>query len=267
MIPIVVLLFVALRDSRQGRERCISLRGWPVWPALALHVAVALIYTTAWDNYLVATGVWWYDPVLVTGLTIGWVPIEEYAFFLLQPILGGLWLLFLMRRLKVGERSLHRSLRLWLTLMVGIIWIGGAVMLLLGWQPGTYLALELIWALPPIGLQLAFGADILWHNRRLLLLAILPLTIFLGAADAIAINWGTWTINPAKSLNIFVGGILPLEELIFFLLTNILVTFGLVLIWAATSHDRLRSLKRTLFPVNRSSPGKIGAKEASYHGK
>jgi lycopene cyclase domain-containing protein len=119
-------------------------------------------------------------------------------------------------------------------------------MLLAGWQPGTYLALELVWALPPIGLQLAFGADILWSHRRSLILAIVPLTIFLSTADAMAINWGTWTINPVKSLNIQIGGILPLEEILFFLLTNILVTFGLTLIWAEASHGRLLAIKRAV---------------------
>lgn len=113
-------------------------------------------------------------------------------------------------------------------------------------RPGTYLALELLWALPPIALQLAFGADILWRYRRLILLAIGPLTLYLSAADALAINWGTWTINPAKSLNIFIGGVLPIEEFLFFLLTNTLVTFGLVLIWAETSHSRLLRLKHHL---------------------
>jgi lycopene cyclase domain-containing protein len=66
---------------------------------------IAVVYTTPWDNYLVATGVWWYDPQLVTGLVLGWVPIEEYTFFIVQPILAGLWLLMLMRYLPAGEQG------------------------------------------------------------------------------------------------------------------------------------------------------------------
>lgn len=49
--------------------------------ALLLHVVLAVVYTAPWDNYLVATGVWSYNPGLVTGVTLGWVPIEEYTFF------------------------------------------------------------------------------------------------------------------------------------------------------------------------------------------
>jgi lycopene cyclase domain-containing protein len=244
LVPILLLLVIAFRDHRRGRERSILLRGWSTWKAIALHAAVALVYTTPWDNYLVATRVWWYDPALVTGLTLGWVPIEEYTFFILQPVFGGLWLLFLMRRLKVSRDELRPSLRRWLPLLAGIVWLAASLMLLLDWRPGTYLALELVWALPPIMLQLAFGSDILWRHRRLLFFAIIPSTVYLSTADALAINWGTWTINPAQSLNIFVGGVLPLEELLFFLLTNTLVTFGLVLVWATTSQLRLEAFKR-----------------------
>jgi lycopene cyclase domain-containing protein len=252
LIPILILFGIALWDARKGRQRAASLRSWPIWSGIALHVVVALVYTTAWDNYLVATRVWWYDPSLVTGLTLGWVPIEEYTFFILQPVLAGLWLLFLVRRMDVGQGKLRSSLRFWSTLFAGLIWIASAAILLLGWLPGNYLALELIWALPPIALQLAFGADILWRHRRLVLLAIVPLTFYLSAADALAINWGTWTINPAKSLNIFIGGVLPIEEFLFFLLTNTLITFGLVLVWSEVSHRRLQGLRRYL-PVKTRS--------------
>ena len=62
----------------------------------------------------------------------------------------------------------------------------------------------------------------------------------------LAINWGTWTIDPAQSLNIFLGGVLPVEEFIFFLLTNTLVTFGVVLVLAAASHRRLAALQNRI---------------------
>lgn len=233
-------------EKRRGRERPISLQSWPAWAAIALHVFIALIYTTPWDNYLVATSVWWYDPSLVTGVTIGWVPIEEYTFFVLQPILSGLWLLFLMRRITMKDEMLRPSIRLWSLLPLGIIWIMGSTILVAGWQPGTYLSLILVWALPPIMLQLGFGADILWRYRRLVLFSIVSITLYLSLADALAINWGTWTIDPAQSVNIFLGGILPVEEFVFFLMTNILITFGIVLVLADASHQRLASFKKLI---------------------
>lgn len=244
VIPIVILLGVSLWDRRQGRERAVSLRGWPVWAAIGLHILVALIYTTPWDNYLVATGVWWYDPALVAGLTLGWVPIEEYTFFILQTTLAGLWLAFLARRLNFEDAPLFTPLRFRLPLMVVLAWLVTVAILIAGWRPGIYLALILVWALPPIALQLFFGADILWRYRRLVFLSIVPLTLYLSAADSLAIGWNTWTIDPAQSLNIFLGGGLPLEEFVFFLLTNTLVTFGVVLVWAEESHERVALIKQ-----------------------
>jgi lycopene cyclase domain-containing protein len=118
--------------------------------------------------------------------------------------------------------------------------------LIAGWQPGNYLALELVWALPPIALQLAFGADILWRYRRLVLLVIISLTLYLSATDALAITLGTWTINPEKSLDLLIAGLLPIEEFLFFLLTTTLITFGIVLVMAQESHARFGTIRRRL---------------------
>ena len=247
IIPIVLLVIVAIVDRRRGRRRPATLQAWSIWAAIALHVVIAVLYTTLWDNYLVATRVWWYDPELVTGITLGWVPIEEYTFFVLQPILAGLWLLFLARRLpNFDSAELKSKMRYILPSFLGFIWIASLIILISGKGAGTYLALELAWALPPIALQLAFGADILWRYRRLVLLTIVTLTLYLSAADAIAINLGTWTINPQQSLNILIGGILPVEEALFFLLTNTLITFGIVLVMAEESQARYRSIRLRL---------------------
>jgi lycopene beta-cyclase len=43
---------------------------------------------------------------------------------------------------------------------------------------------------------------------------------------------GVWFYNPALVIGITVGGILPLEELIFFGLTNVLIVFGMTLFLA-----------------------------------
>lgn len=242
LIPIVLLGLVFLLDKRRSSSQPAYLWDWRGWGAVGAHIVVAVLYTTGWDNYLVATGVWWYDPALVTGITLGWVPLEEYTFFVLQTLLAGMWVLFLSRRLIAtgsAPESSRPGLRWACTLTAASLWVGAVTIWLVGWQPGTYLALELAWALPPIGLQLAFGADILWAHRRLLALAILPLTLYLSLADALAIGYGTWTINPRQSLGLLLGGILPVEELVFFLLTNTLVSFGVLLLLAPESQARL----------------------------
>ncbi len=246
VIPILLLGIIAIIDHRRGKEIAANLSAWSPWAAVVLHVVIALAYTTLWDNYLVATRVWWYDPELVAGITLGWVPIEEYTFFILQPILAGLWLLFWARR--PISAPLSGDLISWLrpagTMLLGLIWLGSIAVLIAGWLPGTYLALELGWALPPIALQLAFGADILWRYRRLVFLTIVPLTLYLSASDALAITLGTWTINPEKSLDLLIAGLLPIEEFLFFLLTNTLVIFGIVLVLAQESHVRFGNIRQ-----------------------
>jgi lycopene cyclase domain-containing protein len=117
--------------------------------------------------------------------------------------------------------------------------------LLSGWEPGTYLAITLSWALPAIAPQLAFGADILWHYRRLLGTVILTGAGYLSAMDAIAIEAGTWTIAASQSTGILIGN-LPIEEAVFFLITVVLISFGITLLLADVSQARLAELKSLL---------------------
>src|SRR5512147_829398 len=99
IIPILVFLAVTYWDHKKNRHIVGFRNGRAVWVAIGIHILLAVIYTTPWDNYLVATGVWYYNPKLVTGLVIGYVPIEEYTFFVVETILAGLWWLFLARKL------------------------------------------------------------------------------------------------------------------------------------------------------------------------
>ena len=244
VIPIVSLAFLVKRDRHRGLP---AVRTLPFW-AIFLHVIIAVVYTTPWDNYLVATGVWYYDPDLVTGIVLGWVPIEEYTFFVLQPIMVGLWLALWIAKIPLPEedKPLSQPFR-WSTFAVtAVIWAAGTWLLFSGSEPGTYLGLELAWALPPMLLQLGFGGDILRKHWRLVLLGIVVPTVYLSAADFLAIGWGTWTIDPAQSTGLMVGGVLPIEEVIFFLVTNSLVTLGLVLVWAPESRERLGRIRAAL---------------------
>ena len=224
---------------------------------LALLSLVALVYTTPWDNYLVATGVWYYNPDLVAGITLGWVPLEEYLFFVLQPLLVGLGVFYLSRRWPSFQIATTGPawLRLFAVFAGGLVWLGAVAILIAGWPPGTYLGLELVWALPPILLQLAFGADILWQHRRWVMLALLSAVAYFSVADALAISSGTWAINPAASLNVFIGGILPIEELVFFILTNTLIVFSVVL--TSVSASRVRAASWIESGTSRISGGRL----------
>jgi len=238
-----LLLLAALHWLDVRRARCIAepfCGVWSPWTVMGGLVLLALFYTTPWDNYLVATGVWWYDDALVTGLRIGYVPIEEYSFFVLQTLLSGLWVLFCMRRVGPGEpQSLKPRLRWMAGGVLGAIWLLGFWPLLSGWASGTYLALILVWALPPIIVQTVFGADILWHYRRLVVAGLLPAIFYLSLVDAVGILGGTWTISLEKTTGILLAGVLPLEEFTFFVATNVLIVFGMILILARVSWQRI----------------------------
>ena len=245
IIPILLLLLVYWRT----KDRSIpGFDGARLWQAIFIHVALAVAYTTPWDNYLVATGVWYYDPDLVTGIVFGYVPLEEYTFFVLKTLLAGLWW-WALARLKVFAPNSpfkpNKSLRAWTLGLLAVLWAVSFFVLRLGWQPGTYLAITLTWALPAIAPQLAFGADILWHNRRLLGTVILTGAGYLSAMDALAIGAGTWTIDPSQSTGIFIGN-LPIEEAVFFIITVVLLSFGMTLLLSNASHIRLEELKSIL---------------------
>jgi lycopene cyclase domain-containing protein len=94
---------------------------------------------------------------------------------------------------------------------------------------GTYLLFELTWALPVIAIQWLVGPGCLWASRRLLLSAVGVVTLYLSLADALAITGGIWSISPARTLGLSLGP-LPLEEALFFLVTNVMVVQSIVLI-------------------------------------
>jgi len=245
VIPILLLLFVNWRERARPTP---GFNASKIWLGILTHIVLAVIYTTPWDNYLVATGVWYYNPELVTGVVFGYVPLEEYTFFVLETLVVGLWWWTLARRkVLTPEKPFtpNKALRTWTLGLLAALWMVSLFVLLSGWRPGTYLAITLAWALPAIAPQLAFGADILWHYRRLLGTVILTGAGYLSAMDALAIGSGTWTIDPSQSTGIFLG-VLPIEEAVFFVITVVLVSFGMTLLLADVSQERLGELKSFL---------------------
>jgi lycopene beta-cyclase len=257
--------------------RAVSRLGTRARWTLPLVAAIAFTYTTPWDNYLVANGIWWYGPDRVIG-TIGYVPVEEYLFFLLQPFLTGMFCYHLLARdLEVGAGrgrareleagagrgrarelgegagkacardlgngngngrgnrsapgSAHGGGDALQTRMAGgitgaLFLVAGA--LLLGTEQGTYMGLILVWAVPvATGMWLFMGPEIR-RRRSVVLPAILVPTLYLWVADRVAIGSGIWEISPEHTLGWNPLG-LPVEEAVFFLVTNVLVVFGVIL--------------------------------------
>lgn len=249
-IPIATLSIITIIDYQRGKWMPKSLASFKPYIVMLALCVVAFIYTTPWDNYLVATNVWWYDITLVNGLVFGYVPVEEYTFFLVQPVMTALLFLLLARYLPSNpNRASNTQIRKASTILAGFVWLIFSIILILSFsndslRPFTYLSLELSWALIPIIIQLAFGADILWRHRNLVFLTIVISTLYLSWADAIAIGSGTWTIDPEQSLNWLIGGVLPIEEFMFFVITNTLVVLGMTLVLAEESQARAIALEK-----------------------
>ena len=189
--------------------------------------ALAFIWTTPWDNYLVANSVWGYGADRVLGV-IGWVPIEEYCFFFLQTIMTGLYTYFLHRKLTIKKDNETGSP------LIGIIPLFGFLILgiySLFYEQSFYLGLILTWAIPVCILQWAIGGRNLLGNLKFYLLATLTPTFYLWHADNYAIKDGIWYISDQFILGFKVDH-LPLEEASFFLVTNMMVTQGLILFFA-----------------------------------
>lgn len=254
-IPIALLSLITIYDYQRGKWMPSALHSFKSWKVLIGLCSVALIYTTPWDNYLVATSVWCYDINLVSGIVFGYVPIEEYIFFLIQPIMTGLLFLLIVRYLPINpQKANNPKIRIFATSIAVAGFAFFTFLLIMTvindiFRPMTYLSLELSWALIPIIIQFAFGADILWRHRNAILLTIIISTIYLSWADSIAIAGGTWTIDPEQSLNWLIGGVLPIEEFIFFLITSTLVTLGMTLLLAEESQSRAMKLEK--YPVFR----------------
>lgn len=253
ILPILVLLAITLWDNKRGKQIHGFRNGRAVWVAIGIHILLAVAYTTPWDNYLVATGVWYYNPELVTGILFGYVPIEEYTFFVVETILAGLWWFFLVRRFTLtpnpspegrGGFFPNKLLVYVSTCVLVLLWTLFTYLFFLGETKWTYLSITLFWALPPILLQLAFGADILWHYRKLTFWSIAVPGTYLSLMDIIALKDTTWSISPTQTTGVLFFGILPLEEVVFFFITNVLITFGMTLLLANVSAGRVKELKQ-----------------------
>ncbi|MEM8549995.1 MAG: hypothetical protein AAGF10_04330 [Verrucomicrobiota bacterium] len=83
----------------------------------AVVCAIAFAFTTPWDNYAVFLGIWgfgedvslWYPLADLADQTplLGWIPFEEYSFFILESTIVCLIMLFFLPQAQ-GKNSLEK---------------------------------------------------------------------------------------------------------------------------------------------------------------
>ncbi|HLA62788.1 MAG TPA: lycopene cyclase domain-containing protein [Rhodothermales bacterium] len=220
IVPVVIALAMIVGGTKRYEPGALR--------ALGLIVLAALVATTPWDNYLVYRGVWNYGVDRVIG-TIGYVPIEEYLFFVLQPLMGGL-AYFLARR---HLRPLTGPTPAWVRPGLIAFWlmgtIAGVLCLTVGSPRALYLGLILAWACPILAGMSVLGAAHIRADLRAIVLSIGLTSLYLWVADRIAIGLEIWDIADEYSLPFEPFG-LPIEEAVFFLLTTTLCVNGLALL-------------------------------------
>ncbi|EMA45736.1 lycopene cyclase domain-containing protein [Halobiforma nitratireducens] len=245
--PIVVLGALAARRTGAWWDRT-------GFSGLGIIAVLAVLYTTPWTNVMIPAGVWWYGEGAVLA-RLWYTPVEEYLFFVLQPILTAFVLFHVHSRAELSLR-LPVSHRL-----AGLV--GGTAVCLAGWTllentATYYLGSLLFWAGPILAIQWAFGLTYLWRVRHTVALAVGLPTLYLWIADRIAIEWGIWIISERYTTGYALVG-LPIEEALFFLLTNVFVVQGIVLYgWLVDRSHELPSvplLSRLLERVRRLRPG------------
>lgn len=220
-IPPAMILYALGKRIRTSRE---------VIKTNAL-ITIAVIATIPWDSYLIRNSIWQYPPHAVFGPTLWSIPLEELFFFFIQTYLTASLYALLSRpvvhAVLLSPSNSTRRLARWAgTLFLLATTLIAAQMIAQGGQ-GTYLGLILVWVSPFLALIWFLASDhILALPHYACALPIAIPTLFLWILDSVALRRGTWVINSGTKFGLSYLG-LEIEEAIFFLLTNVLIVFGL----------------------------------------
>ncbi|GAA5895709.1 uncharacterized protein JCM6883_001595 [Sporobolomyces salmoneus] len=221
-VPPAALLWLTFRKLRTARD---------VYKTCFL-ITIAVLATIPWDSYLIRNRIWSYPQSSVVGPTLFAIPYEEVFFFFIQTyITASVYALFtrpvvhavlLPTKPEQGRTTRYVGTGLFLlvtALSITKIKEGGE---------GTYLALIVGWVAPFLALLwFITSTHILAMPRYSVVLPILLPTLYLWECDARALQRGTWVIEQGTKLGLSYRG-LEIEEAVFFLLTNLMIVFGLV---------------------------------------
>lgn len=211
------------------------LSGKGFWPGDLVFVMLGILgivmaFTSPWDNWAVAKGIWGF-PRERFLFRWGKLPIEEYAFFVIQS-LEVMWLSWVFLRWVepphgappprwVGEPQVLRQLGFLL-----VVWAALGVALK-DWprrESRIHYAWHLFyWFTPVILIQWIVAGPMLLAYSWQVLVPTLIIGTYLCLADWYAIGKGIWFFDEKQITGFKVGGVMPWEEVAFFYITSLLV--------------------------------------------
>jgi lycopene cyclase domain-containing protein len=214
--------------------------GWrEPWTAGAIQamgyvVLAAVLFTTPWDNDAARRGIWGFPREKFT-LRLGYLPVEEYLFFVLQTlnVMFGLRALLHLFPAWQNHATSNPTLLIWLGLAASVlIWIVIGLQLRAWRRDGsTHLnyTLHLAWFLPVISMQWIIGGKVFGSHAGLLALVTCAFGLYYTLADLVAVRANLWFFDENQISGHKIGG-LPWEEIAFFFLTSLLVAQSYLLL-------------------------------------
>ncbi|HEY0789861.1 MAG TPA: lycopene cyclase domain-containing protein [Chthoniobacterales bacterium] len=208
---------------------CISLFGaWRPWVLLTFGLVLLIVvaFTTPWDNYAVAHGMWDF-PDSRYAFRIWHLPVEEYCFFVLQGlevmlVCHGLSGLFGFWKPGIpGFGSLPVRLGLGTLLLLWAL-VGFWATRRLP-RRGHYLFHLVYWFGPVLVLQWLLAGPLLVANGFAVTIATVLVGTWLTLADLAAVRRGLWIFDDRQILGLRWRQSLPVEEIMFFYVTSLLV--------------------------------------------
>ncbi len=223
--PLVLLLALNWPEPLAGGEAAAF--GWVL--------LAVMVFTTPWDNLAAKWGIWGF-PREKYSRRIGYLPVEEYAFFVLQSVNVMLAVRALFRFFPDWETGaeggidrvtlilLGASLLVWLIVAAQLRWLRQKV------GPGVNYAIHLAWFLPVIYFQWILLPPLFLGHAGLLALVTAVFGIYYTLADLVAVRGGTWFFDEKQITGLKLAGVLPWEEIAFFFLTSLLVAQSYLLL-------------------------------------
>jgi len=198
-------------------------------PMVLLVLLLVMVFTTPWDNWAAYCGIWGF-PRGQYWKRVGWLPVEEYLFFIIQSVEAMLLTLVALRVL--GPFDTPEHLLTWPQQgmacgLVCILWgiVGVLFRGRFGRQSRGHYAWHLFfWFLPVILLQWIIGWPVLVERGAVVLLVMAVLGTYLSLADLVAIKHGVWHFDEKQTTGHKIGPSMPWEEAVFFYLTSALVS-------------------------------------------